>query len=92
MTLAGKWNIENAEELQGRLTGSLDPNEDIVLDLAGVASCDTAALQLLWSLRRTALERGLGFRVAAMSPAIVEIAGALGLPLRELTDGAGNGL
>ena len=92
VSLAGEWNIGNAEELHQLLTQALERGPDVTLDLAGVTACDTAALQLLCSLRKTAIERGQRFSIAALSPAIVEIAAALGLPLSELMEGAGDGL
>lgn len=90
ITLAGEWSIANAAELHQLLVESLDasgaPGGGIVLDLAGVQACDTAALQLVCSLRRAAAERGLHWRVAALSPAIAETAAAIGLPIQELTE------
>jgi anti-anti-sigma factor len=84
MTLTGDWNIGNVDDLRRLLAGCLDSGKEIVLDLSGVEGCDTAALQLVWSMRRTALQRGVGFRVAEVSRAMAEIAGSLGLSIEEL--------
>jgi len=89
---AGEWNITNAEELRARFVAFLASGGDVALDLGGVESCDTAALQLLCSLRRTAKERGVRVRLLELPPAIVELARALGLAPEELTDGAGGGV
>jgi anti-anti-sigma regulatory factor len=89
---AGEWSIGNAGELRQFLSGYLEMGPEVALDLAGVQACDTAALQLICSFRRSALERGVHLRIAAWPPAIVELAGALGLPLEELREGGGDGV
>jgi len=90
--LSGEWNIANSDELRERLSALVVSGVDLVLDLSAVESCDTAALQLLCSLRRTADERGLRLRFLDMPPVLVELAQALGLDLGELTEGVGSGV
>jgi len=90
--ISGEWNIANAEELRDQLSALVESGGDLVLDLSAVASCDTAALQLLYSLRRTAAERGLRLRFQDLPPAILDTAQALGLNPAELTEGAADGL
>lgn len=69
------------DELLARLaTGST------VLDLADVASCDLAGLQLLWAARASAQAHGRGFAVTNPSPATLAAAAAFGLDLNELQD------
>ena len=92
----GEWSIGNADELRDLLAGFLAQGS-VVVDFAGVTSCDTAALQLICSLRKTAIERGLRVRIAALSPAIEEVAAALGLAIAEITgvgeaEGDGRGI
>jgi anti-anti-sigma regulatory factor len=91
-TLAGEWSIGNAEELRQLLAGYLEMGPEVTLDIAGVQACDTAALQLICSFQRSALERGVHVRIAAWPPAIVELAAALGLPLEQLREGSGDGV
>jgi anti-anti-sigma factor len=92
LTLSGEWSIDNAEELRKFLADSLESGPDVILDLSGVLACDTAGLQLICSLRQTAVQRGGRLRIAALSPAIEETAAALGLPIPELMEGSGRGL
>lgn len=87
LTFGGEWSIGNAEELRKLLTGFLEPGPDVILDLSAVQACDTAAMQLICSLHRTGIDRGQHIRIAALSPAIVETAAALGLPIPELEGG-----
>lgn len=87
----GELSIRNAEELHKILAGTLDRGLAVVLDFAEVQSCDTAALQLICSLHKTAVQRGIQFRIAAASPAIEVTAAALGFAIPELNrdDSAG---
>ncbi len=91
--IAGELSIRSAAQLHKDLAGALDRGPEVVLDLAQVSSCDTAALQLLFSLVRTANLRGKQARIAALSLAVEEAAAALGLPLTELggTGAGGDG-
>ena len=90
LPVTGEWSIGRAEELRALLAGFLEPGEDIVLDLGGMETCDTAVVQLFYALRVGAQRRGLGLRIAAVSPAVAATAEALGLRLEELR--AANGL
>lgn len=56
------------------------------LDLSEVHECDTAGLQLIYSLRRTVLQRKERLQIVAVSPEIYELADALGLQIQELSD------
>lgn len=90
--LSGQWNIANSEELRQQLLALVESGGTIVLDLSAVECCDTAGLQLLWSLRRTAAEQGSRLRFLDFSPALIELAQALGLPLAELTEEVASGV
>ena len=83
--ITGELSIRNVAELHQRLGESLGRGPDLVLDFTQVESCDTAGLQLICSLRKTAVQRGLRFRVATMSPAIEATAAALGFALQKST-------
>lgn len=90
--LDGEWSIGNAEELRQLLMESLTRGPDVILDLSGVQACDTAVLQLICSVRKSAVERRRRFQIAALSPAVEEAAAALGLPIRELMEGSRSGV
>jgi anti-anti-sigma regulatory factor len=92
LTLTGAWNIANAEELHAIFAGYLEPGEDFALNLSGVERCDTAALQLILSLRKTAAERGLNLRLTAISPAIRETANALAVAFTDRAERGGDGV
>jgi anti-anti-sigma factor len=84
LKISGEQTIHTADELHKELAGYLAQSEAVIVDLSGVDECDTAALQLIWALRRSATERKQRFEITAISPAITETAAALGLPLDEL--------
>jgi len=81
LKIDGEWNIGNAAELQERLSASLRADGDLVVDFGEVTAADTAILQLICSFQKAAAEQGCRLRIAAFSPAIQNIAAALGLPL-----------
>jgi anti-anti-sigma factor len=83
--IAGDLDIGAAEALRQALFDALQRDKSVTVDLTGVDSCDTAALQLLYAARQGARRSHQSFRVAAMSAAILETGAALGLPLAELT-------
>ena len=81
----GELNIAHAASVQRQLLAAAGRGQRAVLDFSAVSGCDTAGLQLICSLRKAA------FRVAEISAAIEAAAGAIGLPLSELTGGQGAG-
>ena len=91
LEVGGEWGIGNADELRKLFAESLDRNPDLVVDLAGVQACDTTVLQLICSLRKTALQRGQRVRIVGLSAAVESAGVALGLPVREWTGDAGPG-
>jgi len=84
LKISGEQTIHTADELHKALSDALHQSPAVVVDLSGVDECDTAALQLIYSLRRSAVERKQRFEITAVSPAITETAAALGLRLEEL--------
>lgn len=83
--IGGGLTIETADDLRRRLIAAVDGNPNVVCDFADVDTCDTAGLQLLYSLRITALQRGHAFHVTAISSAIRTAAEAVGLSMQVLT-------
>ena len=79
----GDWTIRRAEELRQRLAADIRPGPEIELDFGEIVECDTAGLELICSLRKTAAGQGGGFRVAAISPAVESAAAALGLRIEK---------
>jgi anti-anti-sigma factor len=89
LRIDGELNITNASELVERLAGSLNRSGDIVADFSEVQSCDTAALQIICSWRKSALEQGRRARIAAFSHAVEETAAVLGVSIQELSGRSG---
>jgi anti-anti-sigma factor len=83
LKIEGALDIGVAEELHKALLESLDDRVRM-LDLSGVESCDTAALQLLCAARKTGERQGNRLRFAGISAAVANSCTALGLPLEEL--------
>ena len=83
MSVTGELTIASTAELRELFVdGSLQSGGAV--DLSGVETCDVAGLQLLCSLRKTAVERGGGVRLSKISPAVTKTAAAIGLGRVEL--------
>jgi anti-anti-sigma factor len=83
LTIVGTLDIGVADELQKALCDFVAGDSMPAVDLAGVDACDTAAIQLLCSARKTAELSGKHFELAGVSSAIRNTNAALGLPLPE---------
>lgn len=82
----GDLQISEANELRSALLGELAAAPVLVLELSGVDSCDTASLQLLCSLQKSAEKDGKEFCITAPSAAMLEASAVLGLSLEDLTN------
>jgi anti-anti-sigma factor len=80
----GDLHISDAEELRSCLLCELKAAPELILDLSGVDSCDTASFQLLCSLRKSAERDGREFHISALSAAMREAGAVLGLSLENL--------
>jgi anti-anti-sigma factor len=81
----GELHISEAQELRSALIGELAAVSRLVLDLSEVDSCDTASLQLLCSLQKSAQCDGKELRLLAPSAAIHNATSVLGLSIEDLT-------
>lgn len=77
--LSERQTIENAEELKEDILAALDHAEPPVVDAAEVAQIDTATLQLLAVLWRSANRAGKPPRLARPSREFIRTAALLGL-------------
>jgi phospholipid transport system transporter-binding protein len=77
--LAGNLDIGRAAELRTPLVEALEATHALELELSRVERADTAGLQLLLALARSARERGIAIRWSAPSKPLVETAQRLGL-------------
>ena len=81
LTISGDLRINVAEELRAALVEIVCTASRPVINLSEVTECDTAALQLLISARRTAEHLAKPLELVAV-PAVVQQAGAaIGLSL-----------
>jgi len=84
LKITGQQTIRTADELHKAFAEYLNRGLDVVVDLSGVDECDTAALQLIYALRQSAVERKQRFHITAVSPAITGTVAALGLRIEDL--------
>src|SRR5215467_1154114 len=92
LTFSGRLDISTADELRDGLRSHDAKHSEWMLNLSEVESCDVTALQLLWSVRRSAAEARKPFRVTGCSAAVLDAAAALGLSIDELTGEAVSGI
>jgi len=71
--------IYTAADTAARLRHALQSGEALDLDLSDVEDIDTAGLQLLLQLRRTAQQTGRAIRFSSPSPAVQDIVQLLNL-------------
>jgi anti-anti-sigma factor len=89
LKITGEQTIRTADELHKVLAEHLDRCVDVDVDLSEVDACDAAALQLIYALRQSAVQRKQRFHITAVSPAVTETAAALGLHIEALTNAWG---
>lgn len=81
LRIVGALEIGVAEELHRALRDLVGGDSMPVVDLSEVDACDTAALQLLCSARKTAESEGKTFKLGGVSDPIRNASAALGLSL-----------
>jgi anti-anti-sigma regulatory factor len=89
LKITGEQTIRTADQLHKLLAEHLDRGVDFLLDLSEVVECDAAALQLIYALRQSAVQRKQRFQITSVSPAITETAAALGLQVEALITSCG---
>jgi anti-anti-sigma factor len=85
LKLAGRLDIRGSERLRDALRDFAKGSLHSIVDVSEVESCDTTALQLLYSVRKTVETAGGQFRLAGLSSGLAESSAALGFSLTELT-------
>jgi anti-anti-sigma regulatory factor len=81
LTIASALDIGEAEELHRALRDFVCGDSGVVVDLSEVDACDTTALQLLCSARKTAARAARPLRFTGISAAVRNTASELGLSL-----------
>jgi anti-anti-sigma factor len=77
--LDGELSIYRAAELKPVLLEALAAGGALHLELSEVSELDSAGLQLLMLLKRTAQQRGQQLRLSGHSPAVLEVVELLDL-------------
>ena len=80
LKISGTLSIETAEELRAALLDIVGGAPNTTLDLSAVDACDTAALQVFCSARKTAQGRGQNLEFVGIPDCLVRTALELGLP------------
>lgn len=75
----GEMTIYSAAELKPALLQALGESEEIEIDLADISEIDTSGVQLLMLMKREAAAAGKVLKLAAHSPAVLEVFELLGL-------------
>ena len=84
LRLAGELDLYSVETACEALLDHLARQPGLELDLSGVEACDTAGLQLLLAVRRSAAAASKSFAIHTPSPAIEQCGELLGLSLESL--------
>jgi anti-anti-sigma factor len=79
LKLVGELTIYTVRQAQQELLAQLAKHPSLELDLSGIDEFDTAGVQLLYWLRRTASARGAQIPLLHHSPAVVEVLDLLDL-------------
>jgi anti-sigma B factor antagonist len=79
LKIAGEFSIYSVTELKQALFSHLEQAQKLVMDLSEVAELDTAGVQLLLLLKRTASAEGKDFILARHSEATLEVVQLLNL-------------
>jgi anti-anti-sigma factor len=83
LEVSGEFTLPTIDQWRTRLIEHLMQNPELALDLHAVNSCDTASLQLLCSVRKSALRLNKSFLITALSDELSQTITALGLSLKE---------
>ncbi|WP_420474666.1 STAS domain-containing protein [Noviherbaspirillum sp. ST9] len=73
LRLEGEMSIYKAAELKQTLLAAVPAAGTLEADLSGVTEMDTAGLQLLMLVKKTAQERGVDLKLVNHSPAVVDV-------------------
>ena len=80
LTAEADWTIVEAAERQQQLLKTLESQfEDLAIDASGIASIDSAGLQLLLALRASLRQRNLGLQLLRPSEALHNACAIYGL-------------
>jgi anti-anti-sigma factor len=86
LKITGDLSIAAVAAQHATLAGFLAQGLDVALDLCGVHACDTAGLQLIYSLGKSVRQRKGQLQIVAVSLEVQELATALGLQLQQLNN------
>ncbi len=84
LKISNKLSIYDMGNLHQELQSAFDTAQEITIDLAETESCDSAAIQLMISAHKTAIEKNLSFIVSNPNEEITNFATNLGFDLKGL--------
>lgn len=84
LKVEGVLSIYEAEAFKKELLEGLDKSSELVIDLGAVSECDLTCIQLLYSAKKTALEKGKIFAIMNISGPVKKIIEKAALPLEKL--------
>lgn len=87
LRVAGTLDLDSAEPLRDALLELLEQSAAPKIDLSGVAACDLAALQLIYSALRTGSGQGTRVSVSGAAGAISLACSQLGTSMEALLEG-----
>ena len=77
----GAFSINEVMEAKTRLGHVFEMKKDVVLDLSGVNDCDTAAIQLIVSAKKKAMEMNVRFFIESVSNSVQDAFNRIGMTL-----------
>ncbi len=80
IVLEGNLLIDRVAEARPGIMTAIAESNDIQLDVAGIRACDTAGIQLLLSVRGSALAKGASMQLTARSPSFIAAGERIAVP------------
>lgn len=77
-------SVYEAAVVRDKLVAFMDASESLRIDLSKLEDCDITGIQLLYSAKKTAEDKGKSFSVTGASPAVVDVMARAGINADEV--------